>query len=407
MDLDSFSPLNFALSLSGLHLLPKNLWIKILNWIFFLLTVFGSLCLFTELRYYSFNVFTHKLIGVLIWNTEVVNNFIFIFVIFKNRKYLNGIVNRILPLLSKKDKKCLWKLSISSCTCSILFTIHVTAVYLTYFLVKKSTEKNSYNLFEIIFHIFAEKDCFSVCGRFVYCFYIRMISLQEKQFLQRIEKSSKSLTPGNVSNQLRNLYTFKNFVQDRFSILPVLWFFKEFVFCLGSVLSQHESWSKQDPTFYWLFIMPSLYSLLAHIFLVCYVDHCKQDVDAQIDRLTQSLSSQDYNKWQMIISELDRAKGFNFTASNLFDINKRTGLSFISSLIMLMNQTFSSFKKGFNQGNKNLYLRQCVSELVCNIFWRKPDLPVQIKGGIVYSYYYQEVRETSQESPFNTPSDLK
>ena len=340
MNFNSFSPLNFSLSFSGLHLLPNNLWIRRLNWTCLLLTVFESLYRLTELRYYSFNIFTRELVSVLILNTLVVNNFIFIFVILKNRKYLNSIVNCILPLLSKKDKKCLWTLSISGCTFSILVTIYVTIVNLVYYLVQKSTEDNEdeqdTTFFETIHEILVKKDCVSVCGRFVYCFYIRLISLREKQLLQRVEKESKFLTPGNISTQLRKLYTFKNFVQDRFSILPVLWFFKEFVFLLGSVLTQQQFWSKHNPLFFWsMNVMPSLYSLLAHIFLVCYVDHCKQDVDAQIDRLTESLSSQDYDKWQTIINELDRAKGFNFTASNLFDINKRTGLSFISSLITL------------------------------------------------------------------------
>ena len=341
MKFNCFSPLHFALSLSGLHLLPNNLWIKIFNWTCFLLTVFGSLCVLSELRYYSFNIFTRELVSVLIWNTDVVNNFIFIFVILKNRKHLDSILKQILPFLSQKDKRCLWKLSITGCTCSVLFTIHIIAMYLAYYFVHKPTKEDndqgsSYTLFETMFHILAEKDCISVSGRFMYCFYIRIISLQEKQFLQRVEKQCKILTPGNVSSQLRKLYVFKNFVQDKFSILPVIWFLKEIIFTLGPVLTQQQSWSKRNPTFYWLMnIVPPVHSLLVHIFLVCYVDHCKKDVDAQIDRLTQSLALEDYDKWQMVINELDRAKGFNYTADNLFDVNKRTGLSFISVMITL------------------------------------------------------------------------
>ena len=336
MNYDSFSPLNFALSLSGLHLSPNNLWIKILNWILLLLTVFGPLCELAKLRNYSFNTLTRELVSDFIWNIDNVNNFIFIFVILKNRKHLDNILKQIFPLLSKQDKRCLWKLSVSGCICSILYTIHVIVVHLIYFFVQPQITKHSYKLFNTISHILEQKDSYSVCGRFVYCFYIRMISLKEKQFLQRIEKECKFLTPGNVSTQLRKLLAFKNFVQNKFSILPVLWFFKELVFCLASVLTKQKLWSQQNPAFYWLImIIPTLHSLVVHIFLVCYVDHCKQDVDAQIDRLTHSLASQDYEKWQMIISELDRGKKFNFTADNLFDINKRTGLSFISAMITL------------------------------------------------------------------------
>ena len=334
MNRNSFSPLNFALLLSGLHLLPNNLWIKILNWTCLLLTVFGILCQLTELRYYSFNIITRHFVRTLILNTLVIDNFIFIFVILKNRKHLNSILKQILPLLSQKDKRCLWKLSISGCTCSVLYTIYVFVVYLAYYFVQKPSEGNS-TLLEIIYYIFGQKDSFSTCGRFIYCFYIRMVCLREKQVLQKIEKECKFLTPGNVSIQQRKLLAYKNFVQNRFSILPVLWFLKELIFCLVSVLTQEESWSQENPIFYWLYITPVIYSLLLHIFMVCYVDHCKQDVDAQINRLTHLLASQDYDKWHTIINELDRAKGFNFTASNLFDMNKRTGLSFISSLITL------------------------------------------------------------------------
>ena len=336
MKFHCFSPLNFALSLSGLHLSPNTLWIKILNWTCLLLTVIGSFYEITDLRHFSFNIITRELVSVVIWNIGVVNNLIFIFVILKNRKHLDSILKQILPLLSQKDKRCLWKLSITGCTCSVLLNFYVFVVYMVYYFVQKPSKENN-TLLDIVFYILAEKDSiFSICGRFVYCFYVRIVSLQEKQFLQRVEKQCKILTPGNVSNQLRKLFAYKNFVQDKFLILPALWFFKELIFCLISVLTQHESWSEQNPTFYWLLNMiPPLYSLVLHIFLVCYVDHCKQDVDAQIDRLTQSLALEDYEKWHTIISELDRAKGFNFTASNLFDINKRTGLSFISALITL------------------------------------------------------------------------
>lgn len=129
MNFNSFSPLNFTLSCSGLHLLPKNLWIKILNWICLLVTVVGSVCHLTEILHYSFNLFTRHLVSTLIWDTEAVNNFICIFVIFKNRKHLKSVLKRILPLLSKKNKRCLWKLSISGCICSIVYTMNVIFMY--------------------------------------------------------------------------------------------------------------------------------------------------------------------------------------------------------------------------------------------------------------------------------------
>ena len=72
---------------------------------------------------------------------------------------------------------------------------------------------------------------------------------------------------------------------------------------------------------------------MAHIFLDCFVDHCKQDVDAQIDHFTIFLTSQNYKKCNSVIREFDEDKKCHFTAANLFDINERVVLLFLSVLI--------------------------------------------------------------------------
>ena len=338
--MDTFSPLNLCLSLVGSQLLKTSIWIKIINSICLLLTIlcplydfiFLVIDLITRLLHSGI---TRNMLVAIIWRSSYISDYFFVFIMIKNRKKLVRVLKRLTSFISEKDQKALFKLSATAFICSLLFFLQGIIANLVYYFFQDvpETDKNYYNFFRFFTGMWSDNDCSSVTGRFVYCFFIRLITLTEKQFLSNVQQN-QSLSPDVVSLQRRKLLAFKLMVQHQFSIMPVLWFMKEFLFCLGSIVSRQSSWSQNHPIFYWIFnVLPILYSLIAHIFLVCFVDYCKQDVDSQIDELTIFLTSQNYKKWKSVIREFDEDKKCHFTAANLFDINKRVALSFVSALI--------------------------------------------------------------------------
>ena len=338
--MDTFSPLNLCLSLIGCQLLETNIWMKIVNSICLLLTIFCPLYYFillvmdvtTRLLYSGI---TRDTLVKIIWCSSYITDYFFIFIMIKNRKEFICVLKQVTLFLSDNDKKALCRLSTTACVCSLLFFFQGVILNLIYYFLQDvpETDKDYFSFFRLWTVMWSEKDCSSVTGRFVYCFFIRLITLKEKQFLSNVQQN-QSLSPDVVSLQRRKLFAFKLMVQHQFSIMPVLWFMKEFLFCLACVVSRQSSWAQDHPIWSWLFnILPVMCSLIAHIFLVCFVDYCKQDVDSQIDELTIFLTSQNYKKWKSVIREFDEDKKCHFTAANLFDINKRVALSFVSALI--------------------------------------------------------------------------
>ena len=326
--MDSFSPLNFILSLFGCNFFRKCLWIRVFGWILFILHVFKA---FFSLRAYT-NIFSRRAITEMIWYLENVFDLVFVLIMVWNRKYFEGILRRSTQNLSISDKKSLWKLSIFG----MIITLSVSVKDMISFHLETFGRK--YTLWTNIRNVFwawSMKDSFLICGRIVFCYFIRLVTLEEKRFLRSIV--DQPLTPSLVSVKRRNFQAYRQFVVDKFSIIPVLWFLRELIMLVAIIVSHEEGWAKINSTRYFLAcLLFSVTPMATHTFMTCYIDHCVMDVREEIAKMTTILAQKNYRKWRSIIIEFDiEIDKHGITTCSMIEINKQTGLSFISNLITL------------------------------------------------------------------------
>lgn len=182
--------------------------------------------------------------------------------------------------------------------------------------------------------IWNQKDCNIVLGRFIFCFFVRLVTLSQKESLRSIVNGVSCVTTGFVFVQSNQMLKFKKCVIEAFSFLPVLWWFREFVYFVVVIVSRRRH-GHDILFFYFCKRLPFIVSLMTHAFMICYIDDCRKEVRVERQRLAVCLAKHDYKKWKSIIANLDNETSLEFTVCNLFNINKRSGLTFVSSLITL------------------------------------------------------------------------
>ena len=329
--MDPFSPLNFVLSLFGCNFFRKSYWIQVLCWILF--TLHASKAYFVLADYITIGRhLTKDVVTFIIWYMDIVFDVMFLLIMAWNRRHFEKILRKLSAKLNLSDMKSLWKLSIFGLVFSML--VENLAKYGRHTL----QGINHQSLLAVItkfFWIWTFKDSFLICGRIVFCYFIRLVTLEEKRFLRSIV--DQSLTPSSVSVNRRNLQSYRQFVVDKFSIIPVIWFLRELVVLVAFTVRRNEVWTNFNSTNYFLVcLLVSVNSMAAHIFMICYVDHCVMDVKEETARMTRILVQKDYRKWRSIIIEFDIERDKqDITTCSMIEINKKTGLCFITNLITL------------------------------------------------------------------------
>jgi hypothetical protein len=79
--------------------------------------------------------------------------------------------------------------------------------------------------------------------------------------------------------------------------------------------------------------------------MICFIDYCGKEIAHKCEKLEETMTIENHKKWSTVMTELVKFKEYEFTACGLFNINKSTGLSFISSLISftaLLQQVLSN-----------------------------------------------------------------
>jgi hypothetical protein len=167
---------------------------------------------------------------------------------------------------------------------------------------------------------------------------IRMATFSNINILDKVSSKvrlNENITTGMVVMTIRHCLKGREEIISYFSAMPVIWFFREFVFLIGAIMMILDNeWRSSN----WLLVMfayiiPLILSQLTLFFLICFVDNCHNSVKKKIDSLIDTMIQNDYDKWSAVISELNILKDYQMTACNLFNINKSVGLSFLSSLI--------------------------------------------------------------------------
>ena len=329
--MDPFSPLNFILFSFGCNFFRKSLWTRVFGWILFTLHALKAFLPWIKLtrmlsRLYDDSV-SQGVVTTFIWYLDDVFDCLFISIVVYNRNHYEDILRKLSDKLTVNERKSLWKLSLFG----FLFSVSVPVKDLV-----SITQNNDRKLLLIIRNwlmTLSSIDSFLVCGRIVFCYFIRLVTFEDKRFIQSIVEQYKSLTPSSVSVEKRRLQEYRQFVVDKFFVIPVLWFLRELVMLVAVIADTR--FARRNPTLFLLTgVMPAVTSIVAHAFMIFYIDHCVNDVNKELERVTLILAQKDYHKWRSIISEFEK-ENRNITTCSMIDINKRTGLSFISNLITL------------------------------------------------------------------------
>jgi len=261
-------------------------------------------------------------------------------------------IEKMLVLFSSKlyyqDFRFLFWFSISGMMCSLVFTISLTIGTVLTFMDNMVDSIMTFEWFTIITAIIAYRDINYIVGRFAFCFMVSVMTRMEVNLLRRTCKdvAQFSVSPSKVSLMRQDVITRKETAISFFSCIPLLWFLREFNVCVGLLTIQRIQWFHRHQTsLYFFMVIPLGASMLAHIFLICFVDHCNNQVRKEITLLTRTMTSTDYIEWLPVIQQLENEKKFEYTVCNLFALNKAIALSFISSLItftVMFHQLFTS-----------------------------------------------------------------
>ena len=333
--MEDFNPLNFLLTFCGCRFFRKSYCMTWASWLFL---VFQASSSFSAAYYYN-NDFTVILVYSkdfwlsIVWQLETFFDALFLGILLWNRKQLEQILRLNSKKLSRKSRRSLRGLSIWGFVISLSITLKNIIAHS--FQIVSDPAYAEWSIFVKINVIWDQKDCNLILGRFVFCYFARLVTCREKQVLKNIVKEQSWLTPEYVFEERRKLIKLKKFVINKFAILPVIWFLREFVYFVAVIVSRDETLKGDSLFFYLTTGLPFFTSMAIHTFLIRYIDHCRYDLKEQTERLTISLAKKDYKKWKSILRDFDNDRPHEFTVYNLFDINKRTGLSFVSSLITL------------------------------------------------------------------------
>ena len=329
--MDPFSPLNFILFSFGCNFFRKSLWTRVFGWILFTLHALKLVFTLDDYRDISVGqILTKNTVTLTIWYLDYVFDIMFILIMAWNRRHFEEILRRLSDKVSITDKKSLWKLSIFG----LIFSLSVSVKDMIAFNLEP-VGSNYYRVWARVrdfIWTWSMKDSFLVCGRIVFCYFIRLVTLKEKRFLRSI--FDQSLTPSSVSVKKRKLQKFRQFVVDKFSVIPVLWFLRELVFLVAVIVSRDFNWAKNNPIYFFMVSTSvAITSMATHTFMVCYIDYCVMDVRQEAERVATLFAQKDFKKWEFIIAEFQDKK--DITTCSMIDINKRAGISFILNLITL------------------------------------------------------------------------
>ena len=193
-------------------------------------------------------------------------------------------------------------------------------------------------------------------GCVIYTFYVKLIKYVDTEYFDRLESivrsSAMTLKSKDLVLQHKQNARFKQRVMQAFSFIPCLWF--TFLFLSISVMYDELRSFFRKPESAWtddFFQFLRITDLVYTIFIVVHViETCESTANNMRDRtddLIETITRTDRTmELQSFVSELNAGKTFQFTVCSMFDINRRLGLSFLSSLItftVLFNQIASEW----------------------------------------------------------------
>ena len=292
----------------------QNIWIILERWKFVMSKIFWS---------------------YMMWLLDSAFGFYFIYIMRARRSSLKLMMSRLSCQLNADNVKVLKILALVGTAFSLLYTLDTSIPYIFYYFLQKA---NKMSLIKVFACMMSLKDYHLITGRTIFCFFIRMTTFANINMMRDMQSAAENhfedMTPSKASWLLKKSLMTKEEVLSSFSGLPALWFLREFVFIVGAIMMNGNG-QVVNYSFYYImvFVISLLMSLASHVFLVCFIDYCNKQVRKHAEELDLALTSVNYKKWFPVLIEINEYKKYEFSACDLFDINKSVGLSFISSLI--------------------------------------------------------------------------
>ena len=337
--MDCFSPLDLLLTFSGCRVVIDTSCSKIINKVIAIVIIFCNLATMGKLMatYYL----ERYLLLLMARQLAFLSSFAFIFIINKNRKKLRNIILRIIQDLSEKSKKRIKKWSKILAFFGLLQLTHLAVgVVFRVCVFEKS-------LFMKIF--FSIIRVFNSCGYFftsglVYLFMVKLIFVWEQNYFNLLIKNLKNYKYREADvkflvSTIKKDRIIMNEVKKRLighlSFLPVLWFLHLFLYIAGVLVFSQRTAQKHVLTDCLTDGVNIFYELAVVISVMLAVDEVNQLIHKKSTQICTILSED--SSYFIIEGGLrdfkERCTEFEFSVYNLFTLNKRLFLGFLSSLL--------------------------------------------------------------------------
>ena len=330
----AFRPLNLILFSLGCPTANLESWICFGCWIFLIIHIVG-LVIGTVISFLMVK-FDKTFWSYMVFPLDFCLAMYFLFIMKTRSSHLKLTLTRFSSRMSSNQLKSLKFLAGVGSLLSIFYSLDITASYISlYFL---HVEAYFYKpILDMVSAIISCKDYFIIAGRFIFCFFIRMSTFADINMMLEMQSAAEShfkeTTPSKVSLLLKKSTETRDNVLSLFAGLPVIWFLREFAVLVGQIMMTGYWETESIFLTLTLFVIPPVMSLSSHVFLVCFIDYCNKQVRKQAEELDRALTSVNYKKWIPVLIEINEYKKYEFSACNLFNINKSVGLSFLSALI--------------------------------------------------------------------------
>ena len=322
--MEVFRPLNWVLLGSGCQLFYENHFFRILNRVVVVfILIFQSWHLYLKSSVIQFDRF---FLSQFMWPLYFLLGLPYIYIMNKNRKHLNNLLNTLISQLDHEARRSLWFFSVLASIVAFGRYINYIICYL-YIVIQG--EKLPY--------LGNESDnvllCMSILmlhnwrlgGCLVYIFFIKVIDSCERSFFEIMENSLSSnkfsfISPDYVCLRRRKMVEFKRALVSYYSIIPVLFYLQEFVYMSGTLLVYQSIWHKRSFVFVISAqVLPLVTSSTSLVYLCITAGNSCQFVQEKLDKLmTLIIERKKSDLWHDFLIQIEQERHFSYSAWNLF-----------------------------------------------------------------------------------------
>ena len=364
--MDCFAPLDLFLAFSGCKVFIDTACSKVMSQVLNVVVILTTLVNMIMLVTYYRSGYLLKLMG---FELAYIGNIAFLLIINRNRKNLRDIITRIIKDLPEKSRKRIKKWSTLFAFFGLIQLIRscIGLVFVQWM----------WNNSLIIIFLKSFLRCVSALGSFftsglIYLFIVKLMYYWEYHYFDRLfyrlshkdsEKNTKFLLLSMIKDR-EIMHNFKKRLVKCLSFLPILWFCHLFIFIAGVVLFSQRPVKKHVLLDCLTDGLDIAYEMLVIISVMVSVDQVNLFVKSRCKKVCTILSED--SSYFIIEGGLrdfkERCTEFEFSVYNLFTLNKKLLLGFLSSLltfttlfIQIENSIYSttSTNKTFNNSDRN------------------------------------------------------